>query len=57
MGFVKTFLAGFMVYKGWDTFREGNRIADALANRDIHSSGLIWWDVTPDFVLSFCNHD
>lgn len=45
-----------MQFRSSHIFREGNRVADALANHGIHSTCLIWWDLPPDFVLSFCNH-
>jgi hypothetical protein len=46
-----------MQFRSSHIFREGNRVADTLANHGIHSSGLIWWDLPLDYILSFCNHD
>ncbi|KAK9931139.1 hypothetical protein M0R45_018433 [Rubus argutus] len=38
-------------------FREGNKVADALANFGLTSDTMVWWDSPPAFVVSLCNRD
>ncbi|PRQ42584.1 putative ribonuclease H-like domain-containing protein [Rosa chinensis] len=38
-------------------FREGNHVADALANYGTSSTDFVWWDTTPSFIASNCNED
>ena len=46
-----------MSFKISHIFREGNHVADALANHGALGSGLIWWDTAPSFILPFCQRD
>ncbi|XP_004301067.1 PREDICTED: uncharacterized protein LOC101309260 [Fragaria vesca subsp. vesca] len=38
-------------------FREGNQVADALANFDLSSSSLVYWDSIPQFLMNLCLQD
>ena len=46
-----------MTFKSSHIFREGNRVADALANHGTSLSKQIWWDVPPPFILSYYERD
>ncbi|KAL6146202.1 hypothetical protein ACLB2K_056885 [Fragaria x ananassa] len=46
-----------MTFKSSHIFREGNRVADALANHGTSLSEQIWWDVPPLFILSYYERD
>ena len=46
-----------MTFKSSHIFREGNRVADALANHGTSLSEQIWWDVPPPFILSYYERD
>ena len=46
-----------MHFKSSHIFREGNQVADALANVGMSSTGLVWWNETPPFLLDLCRRD
>lgn len=46
-----------MNFKATHIFREGNKIADALANQGTSCSELMWWDEPPPFILLSYNND
>ena len=46
-----------MHFRSSHIFREGNKVADALANYGTSLSAQEWWDTPPPFVLSYCNSD
>ncbi|KAK9931811.1 hypothetical protein M0R45_019074 [Rubus argutus] len=48
-----------MSFRSSHIFREGNRVADALANfgSSSSSSRFVWWDSPPSFIVSLCNED
>ena len=46
-----------MHFRSSHIFREGNKVADALANYGTSLSKQEWWDTPPHFVLSYCNSD
>lgn len=37
-------------------YREGNVCADRLANFGIGISGLVWWNIIPDFFFDKINY-
>ena len=46
-----------MTFRSSHIFREGNKVADALANHGTSLTQLIWWDSAPPFILSYCSSD
>ncbi|PRQ35239.1 putative ribonuclease H-like domain, reverse transcriptase zinc-binding domain-containing protein [Rosa chinensis] len=46
-----------MQFQSSHIFREGNRVADALANYGVTSSDLTWWDLAPPFIDRHCQSD
>ncbi|PRQ16504.1 putative ribonuclease H-like domain-containing protein [Rosa chinensis] len=46
-----------MHFRSSHIYREGNQVADALANFGDALSEMIWWDSIPQFALSFCARD
>ena len=46
-----------MNFRSSHIFREGNRVADALANYGASLTGLSWWADVPHFITDFCTRD
>ncbi|KAK9949954.1 hypothetical protein M0R45_005462 [Rubus argutus] len=46
-----------MHFKVSHIFREGNKVADVLANYGTLSSDFVWWDEPPPFLLVYYNSD
>ena len=46
-----------MQFRTSHIFREGNHVADALANYGTSSIGFVWWNAAPTLIASHCNED
>lgn len=46
-----------MQFKVSHIYREGNHVADALANHGTTITGFVWWDSPPLFITHSCQQD
>ncbi|KAK2655735.1 hypothetical protein Ddye_008787 [Dipteronia dyeriana] len=49
-GFHSKYLINQMHFVITHTFREGNKVADILANEGLKVSGYVWWDNPPSCI-------